>query len=72
MADKQNDDDFLKISAQAAGYMELAGAKKDASCQIVSVIGGVSKKLGCCNHFKPQGGADEFRCGECKHVTSLK
>lgn len=62
-----------KISATQAGYMELAGAKKDAGCKIVAVPGGVSTKLGCCNEFKPQGkNTDEFRCGECRFVLEEK
>jgi hypothetical protein len=55
-----------KLSAKAAGYMELSGAVKDGGCLIVDVPGGISKKLGCCNSFKPQSGAKQFRCGECK------
>lgn len=60
-----------KMSATAAGYMELEGAVKDGGCKIVNVSGGVSQKKGCCNEYKPQQGADEFRCGECKFVKSL-
>ena len=56
-----------RVSAQAAGYMELEGAVKDGDCKIVSVRGGISKKLGCCNLFKPaRRSVKEFRCGMCK------
>jgi hypothetical protein len=58
-----------KIGSVAAGYMELQGAVKDGGCEIVAVDGGVSKRLGCCNLFKPKPRADEFRCGECKYIT---
>lgn len=57
-----------KISATAAGYMELEHAQKDGECEIVEVSGGISKKLGCCNLYKPQEDADEFRCGECLYL----
>lgn len=49
--------------------MELDGAEKDSDCQIVEVPEGVSTKLGCCNLYKPENGADEFRCGECRYLT---
>jgi len=56
-----------KVSAEAAGYMELKGAVKDGGCKIVHVEGGISKKLGCCNLFNPSNGqVTEFRCGTCK------
>lgn len=56
-----------RLSSGEAGYMELRGAKKDGDCEIVDVTGGISLRKGCCNEFKPQSGADEFRCGECVH-----
>ena len=57
-----------KISEQAAGYMELAGAKKDAGCQIVDVKGGVSSELGCCNLFFPKAKkVQRFHCEDCKY-----
>jgi broad specificity phosphatase PhoE len=57
-------------SADHAGYMELTGATKDGDCQRVEVAGGISKELGCCNDFKPQGaGVTAFRCGSCRFVT---
>lgn len=59
-----------KVDEEAAGYMELKGAVKDASCALVSVEGGVSTKKGCCNLYEPESGADEFRCGECEFVRS--
>ena len=55
-----------KLSAKAAGYMELSDAVKDGGCTIVSVPGGISKKRGCCNQYKPRPDAQQFRCGECK------
>lgn len=59
------------VSAVQAGYMELAGAKKDADCSTVNVPGGVSSDLGCCNLFKLAGGAPKkFSCGTCKFVTA--
>ncbi len=55
-----------KVSAEAAGYMELAGAKKDGDCKIVDVGGGISKELGCCNLFKPRNTkTNKFSCGTC-------
>jgi hypothetical protein len=57
------------MSAEEADYMELSGAKKDADCLKVSVEGGVSKQLGCCNEFAPKDGAQEFRCGTCEYLT---
>jgi hypothetical protein len=57
-----------RISAKAAGYMELNGAKKDGDCRIVNVKGGVSKQLGCCNKYQPQKGAQEFKCGKCEYI----
>lgn len=58
-----------KVSADTAGYMELEGAKKDAGCHIVNVIGGVSTQLGCCNLFKHVRPPKQFRCGTCKFVA---
>ena len=59
-----------RISAAAAGYMELQGAQKDADCKEVEVKGGVSTRLGCCNEFKPQDASvQQFRCGMCKYVV---
>jgi hypothetical protein len=56
-----------KVSEEAAGYMELEGAEKDGECQIVHAENGVSLEKGCCNLYKPDPGADEFKCGECKY-----
>jgi len=62
-----------KISQEEAGYMELANAPKDASCQKVAMTGGVSKQLGCCNEFKPKGEwVKQFRCGMCEYVTGYQ
>lgn len=56
-----------RISAEAAGYMELTGAKKDGDCEIVKVAGGISKQRGCCNEFKPEDRyTTQFRCGTCR------
>lgn len=57
-----------RIPADKAGYMELVGAYKDADCTLVKVEGGVSKQLGCCNHFDPKQGAAKFSCGTCTMV----
>lgn len=59
-------------SAKAADYMELQGAVKDADCSKVEVKGGVSTKLGCCNYYEPQKGAQQFRCGMCEHVIASR
>ena len=60
-----------KITAKSAGYMELAGAEKDADCRLVIVKGGVSSDLGCCNEFEPKDEeVDRFRCGSCEYRTS--
>lgn len=56
------------MTPSAAGYMELEGATKAGDCDKVEVEGGVSKLLGCCNEYKPQSGAAQFRCGLCTHV----
>lgn len=57
----------MKASKETAGYMELAGAKKDANCS--EVEGNVSTRLGCCNYFEPKSeAAQEFRCGMCEYV----
>lgn len=61
-----------KVSQVAAGYMELDGAKKDAECEIVQVVGGVSKELGCCNLFKPKDSVKKFSCGTCKEVRQRR
>lgn len=61
-----------KIPADHAGYMELAGARKDADCSLVAVTGGVSAEKGCCNLYDPQAQADDFKCGECIYVTGRK
>lgn len=67
--DPDNDGDGTsRVSADAAGYMELDGARKDADCNTVDVPGGVSSKLGCCNLFDPQQGAQMFRCGTCERM----
>lgn len=58
-----------KVSEVASGYMELDGAVKDGSCKVVDVPGGISLKRGCCNLYKKQKGADEFRCGLCQYVV---
>jgi hypothetical protein len=56
-----------RLSAEEAGYMELAGAKKDADCHKVKVSGGVSLELGCCNKFQPESDkVSKFSCGTCK------
>lgn len=62
------DNEKTRQSAKDAGYMELGGAKKDADCREVQVTGGVSRQLGCCNEFKPEDGAQQFRCGTCKYL----
>ena len=60
-----------RISAKSAGYMELAGAVKDADCRKVEVKGGVSSALGCCNKFEPESDeVKQFRCGMCEYLTS--
>src|SRR5438128_9976417 len=56
-----------KVSAQASGYMELEGAKKDGDCAIVEVKNGISKELGCCNLFDPKRGVKLFSCGTCTY-----
>lgn len=61
-----------RMTASAAGYMELSGAKKDADCVKVYVKGGVSKDLGCCNEFQPESKAvQEFRCGKCEYLNGV-
>jgi hypothetical protein len=60
-----------RLTADAAGYMELAGARKDADCKKVEVKDGVSRGLGCCNEFEPQStSVQKFHCGECEYVKS--
>lgn len=59
----------MKVSAESAGYMELANAKKDAGCSKVDVEGGVSRNLGCCNLYERQKPTtDRFNCGHCEYV----
>ena len=61
-----------RLTAKAAGYMELEGARKTAECRLVSVPGGVSKQLGCCNKFEPESKAvKSFRCGNCEYVVEI-
>jgi len=58
-----------RANEHSAGYMELAGAQKDAECEIVEVNGGVSSKLGCCDLFWPENEqAKVFSCGTCEFV----
>ena len=60
-----------RLTAKAAGYMELKGAVKDADCQLVQVAGGVSKQLGCCNKYQPANSAvKQFRCGKCEYLVN--
>lgn len=62
-----------RLSASAAGYMELRGAEKDADCKKVEVKGGVSRQLGCCNKFQPESSAvSRFQCGTCEYLISKK
>jgi hypothetical protein len=62
-----------RIAQHAAGYMELAGAKKDGECKIVHVEGGLSRELGCCNLFEPEAkDTCRFSCGTCEYVTKEK
>jgi hypothetical protein len=57
-----------RLTAAQAGYMELAGAGKDADCRKVSVPDGISSELGCCNEFSPQArDTKRFRCGDCEY-----
>lgn len=58
----------VRINQQAAGYMELNGAKKDGECTVVEVLDGISKEKGCCSNFWPPT-AKNFSCGECDYVT---
>jgi len=69
LADRITDALRGRIPEQLAGYMELQGAQKDADCKVVEVQGGISSKLGCCNNFDPQDGAQVFSCGTCDFVT---
>lgn len=60
-----------RIPAAQAGYMELAGAKKDGDCRKVEVSGGVSRELGCCNEFQPQKkDTRHFDCGDCEYLKA--
>jgi hypothetical protein len=62
-----------KIPQEQAGYMELAGAQKDGDCSKVTVDGGVSLDLGCCNYFEPQDeSVDRFCCGECEYGSGAQ
>lgn len=61
-----------RISAIAAGYMELERAKKDGECQIVEVKNGISRDLGCCNLYGITKGSQKFSCGTCEYVTNQK
>jgi hypothetical protein len=57
-----------RLTAAQAGYMELAGAVKDADCRKVSVPGGISSQLGCCDEFQPEArDTKRFRCGDCEY-----
>ena len=57
-----------RLTAAQAGYMELAGAQKDADCRKVAVDGGISSELGCCDEFQPEAkDTNRFRCGDCKY-----
>ena len=57
-----------RLTAAQAGYMELAGAVKDADCRKVSVPGGISSELGCCDEFEPEArDTKQFRCGDCEY-----
>ncbi len=63
---------MARLEAHAAGYMELAGAIKNAECRKVHVVGGVSKQLGCCNKFEPESKAvQHFRCGLCEYLVPM-
>ena len=62
-----------KVSSQQAGYMELPGATKHGNCQRVSVDGGVSTKLGCCNLFDWEDSQPKkFACGSCEYLKGQK
>ena len=64
---KGNVDD--RLTEKQAGYMELAGAIKDADCEKVFVPGGVSRDRGCCNEFhRDNAGVTRFECGTCEYV----
>jgi hypothetical protein len=57
-----------RLTAAQAGYMELAGAEKDADCRKVEVEGGISSELGCCNKFEPEAkDTKRFQCGDCEY-----
>lgn len=58
----------MKESHSSAGYMELIGAKKDATCK--KVEGQISRSRGCCNRFERQTPkTDRFSCGTCSYVV---
>ena len=62
-----NDEKESRLSAKRAGYVELAGAEKDADCEIVHSPRGISAELGCCNYFKREDkSVQQFKCGTCK------
>jgi hypothetical protein len=62
-----------KIPQAQSGYMELAGARKDADCGKVEVKGGISMELGCCNYFEPENSSvSAFRCGNCEYHEQKK
>lgn len=62
-----------RLTEEAAGYMELDDAVKDADCLKVYVEGGVSKALGCCNLFQPEDASTvQFKCGTCEYLTPMK
>jgi hypothetical protein len=58
-----------RMTPEAAGYMELKGAVKDGDCKKVSVPGGVSFQLGCCNEFEAvdEDTTKKFSCGTCEY-----
>jgi hypothetical protein len=58
-----------RIGEQAAGYLELDGARKDGDCSTVEVSGGISRDGGCCNNWTPESDAKNFSCGTCEFVT---
>ena len=57
-----------RLTPEAAGYMELKGARKSADCRIVAIPGGISLLLGCCNKFEPvNDSVQKFSCGTCEY-----
>ena len=64
---------MAKIPSAQAGYMELAGARKDGECSKVEVAGGVSLRRGCCNEFHPEKKTTaSFDCGDCEYHTRIR